>query len=79
MSQANSKKTADLIIFSYDRPMQLFALLESIEKNVVGLNKTNVIYRSSNNEFEVGYEIVKKSFPTSNYVKQDNAPRSFEI
>ena len=59
--------------------MQLFALLESIEKNVTGLNKTNVIYRSSNNEFELGYDIVKKNFPEINYVRQKNAPYDFML
>jgi len=77
MLQASNKKSADLIIFSYDRPMQLYALLESIEKHVVGLNKVNVIYRSSDNKFESGYEIVKREFPETNYVKQNNAPYDF--
>ena len=34
----------DLIIFSYDRPMQLYALLESIETYVRGLENINTIY-----------------------------------
>ena len=38
---------ADLVIFSYNRPLQLYALLESITNYVTGLDKIMVIYRSS--------------------------------
>ncbi|MCF7806538.1 MAG: hypothetical protein K9M07_05075 [Simkaniaceae bacterium] len=52
----------DLVIFSYDRPLQLYALLESIEHNVKGLNQQIVIYRTSQPEYEKGYQEVKKAF-----------------
>lgn len=52
----------DLIIFSYNRPLQLYSLLESVDKRVKGLNKTVVIYRSDQ-AFVQGYEIVKADFP----------------
>ena len=52
---------ADLLVFSYDRPLQLFAFLESVQKYMEGLSSVSVLYRTSNAEFEKGYQIVKKS------------------
>lgn len=47
---------ADLFIFSYDRPLQLDALLQSIEKHVTNLGQVVVIYRVSSPEFDKGYQ-----------------------
>lgn len=62
----------DLAIFSYDRPMQLYALLESIDLNVQGLSRQSVIYRASSAEFEVGYALVKQAFPRVNFMAQSH-------
>lgn len=50
--------SADLIVFSYDRPLQLYALLESIEKNVQGIDRLVVIYRASKEDYSKGYDEV---------------------
>jgi len=50
MSRANKANT-DLIVFSYDRPLQLYALLESLESYVTGLAQISVIYRVSRDAF----------------------------
>ena len=71
---SKEKKQADLIIFSYDRPMQLYSFLESIQINVKNLASISVIYRVSNAEYETGYEIVKKTFNDVKYFKQENEP-----
>ncbi len=60
----------DLIIFSFDGPMQLYALLESIDKYVQNKGETTVIYRSSLPEFLKGYEKVKYSFPQIKFLEQ---------
>lgn len=60
----------DLVIFSFDRPMQLYALLESSDRYFTGLNSIHVIYRSSNDEFSAAYDIVKLKFPFAYYYKQ---------
>ncbi len=65
---------ADLVIFSFDRPMQLYACIESINKYISGLGNISVIYRISNVKYEDGYNEVKKSFPEVNYVKQNEKP-----
>ena len=62
---------ADVIAFSYDRPMQLYALLESITKYTTGVNSINVIYRTSNDAFDNAYTQVKNDFPSVTFIKQD--------
>lgn len=68
----------DLIIFSYNRPMQLYALLESIEKYLAGIEGAVVIYRTSNERFAKSYEILKLDFPFVHFVKQTKAPDDFK-
>ena len=65
----------DLAVFSYKRPLQLYAFLESCEKYTKNLHRTFVIYRSGNEHYEKGYQEVKKNFPDVIYFKQsDIAP-----
>jgi glycosyltransferase involved in cell wall biosynthesis len=71
------REKADLLVFSYHRPMQLYALLESVEKNVRGLNQTTVLYRADTLEYKNGYATVKERFPTVHFVEQKNAPEDF--
>jgi hypothetical protein len=68
--------TADVVMFSFDRPLQLYALLESIEKYVKGISEEHVIYRSSNDKFEQGYAIVKARFPKVIFHRQGDNPRA---
>src|ERR1700731_2933355 len=60
----------DLIIFSYNRPLQLYALLESIEMYVKGINKTYIIYRTDNENFEYTYHKVFSQFSFVSPLKQ---------
>lgn len=69
---ANELK-ADLLIFSFDRPLQLYALLESVEKYVEGLSEVAVLYRTSNSEYDKAYNIIKSCFPNVIYVQQAQA------
>lgn len=73
MLQADSDEqlTTDFIIFSCNRPMQLYALLESTEYFITGLKQIHVLYRSTDKKFDAGYNIVKKAFPHVTYIKQD--------
>ena len=50
------------IIFSRDRASQLHLLLDSLSKNFF-LSGTNVIYKYTDEEHKLGYEMVQKSFP----------------
>lgn len=70
-SHENHKKKADLIIFSKDRPVQLYALLESIQSHVLGIEKISILYRSSTSEMEAGYLETKLQFPLLSFHKID--------
>jgi glycosyltransferase involved in cell wall biosynthesis len=78
-SNQSSSYESDLLIFSYDRPMQLFSFLESVEKYITGLNNISVIYRSSDERFSTSYDDVKKTFPKVCFIKQsDNPSKDFQ-
>jgi hypothetical protein len=66
----------DLVVFSYDRPMQLYALLESIHARMAHLDTISVIYRTSSPPYDQGYEGVKQAFPSVTYFKQSDRPES---
>ncbi len=55
---------AEGIIFSYDRPLQLYALLESIDTLVTNHQDIHVIYRTSSNAYKQAYDDVFKEFST---------------
>ena len=61
-------RSVDLIIFSENKPMALYAFLESIEKRVKGLNKITVFYVSKM-EIEKGYKIISADFPNVDLYK----------
>lgn len=68
-------KNADMVIFSFDRPIQLYSLLESIERYVTGVNNVQVVYRVTDQSYNEGYEIVKSRFKNVVYRKQGSNPR----
>lgn len=71
-------KAADLVVFSYNRPMQLYALLESCELYFTGLTSTTVIYRASGFDYQAGYDLVQARFEQVHFVKQQNPPHDFK-
>jgi hypothetical protein len=73
--ESSIDEKADLIIFSFDRPLQLYALLESIEKYITGLDQIMVIYRVSNDDYNAAYEQVYRSFPSTLFIKQGVNPQ----
>jgi hypothetical protein len=65
----------DFIIFSYNRPMQLYALLESCEKWLDGLGKTTVIVRADGAEYEEAYKEVFERFYWAEVCYQGKKPK----
>ncbi len=63
---------ADLVIFSYDRPLQLYALLESAQQHVSGVEQIVVLYRTSEKEYAQGYDEVAKQFPNAAFIQQSH-------
>lgn len=67
---STSKKTGDLLIFSQDRPLQLYAFLESVQRYVTGLNKISVLYEASTTAFESAYLDLRLTFPSIHFVQK---------
>lgn len=61
----------DLIVFSYNRPMQLFALLESLEQLATNIHRIAIVCRMDS-YYEEGYKIVKEQFPGVHFFQQSN-------
>ena len=68
--------SVDLVVFSCDRPLQLYALLESVQQYARGLAEQHVIYRATDLKFEKGYAIVSQAFPSIQFHKQGANPRA---
>jgi hypothetical protein len=51
-----------LIVFSENRPMQLYSFLESIQKEEEDFSPIHVYYTAKDEEFERGYRVVKETF-----------------
>ena len=75
-TKSKAHAAVDLVIFSFDRPMQLFALLESTDHYITGLGDVIVVYRTSNDQFEDVYGRVKEYFPGVVFIKQGNNPHA---
>ncbi len=69
-----STDKADLIVYSYHRPLQLFALLESVEKYILNLGEVHIIYRCDNEKFCAGYEQLISRFNKYFFHKQGKTP-----
>jgi hypothetical protein len=52
-----------LVLFSKDRPLQLYALLESIERNVSGDKTVAVLYHAAQDQYQEGYNELIERFP----------------
>lgn len=66
---------ADLVVFSYNRPLQLYAFLESLQHFTTGLREVTVIYRSDE-PYVAGYDEVHEVFPTVQFARQSENPQA---
>ncbi len=78
LNQCYASQDVDVIIFSYDRPMQLYALLESLHHHSTGIHQTSVIYRYSDNNYKNAYAVVSHDFPKVRFLEQINPPYDFQ-
>ncbi len=69
-------QSTDLIIFSYNRPLQLHALLESINLHMIGLNEIFVVGRADDADYRTAYDQVAHNFPTVIFRWQGKDPRA---
>ncbi len=66
---------ADMVVFSYNRPIQLYAFLESAENLMTGAGEVHVIYRADTQELSAGYDVVAQDFDYVIFHKQGSDPR----
>lgn len=66
----SAREKVDLLLFSYNRPLQLYACLESVERLMSGLSTATVLYRASDERFEAGYQKVAERFPQVRFLAQ---------
>ena len=69
---AQSRLQADLIIFSYDRPLQLYALLESLYLYTTDINSIAVVYRTSGDAYNAAFNEVSSQFPDVTFLHQQS-------
>ena len=76
---ARPRPTVELIVFSKNRPLQLYAFLESCKRYVVGLDTVSVIY-CSDEPFAQAYKEVHACFATVRFMQQaaDNPYADFK-
>lgn len=65
----------DIVVFSYDRPMQLYACLESMSTYLKNLGDVKVIARASSDPYREGYQHVKRAFPETEFLFQGENPK----
>lgn len=68
----------DVVVFSYDRPLQCYAFLESLYNHSTYIHDTVVLYRCSAQEYQAGYQEVRAAFPRARFVEQLNPPHDFK-
>ncbi len=71
---------ADIIVFSKDRPLQLYAFLESTQELITGVQTIKVIYHAANPRFAQAYNQVKQAFPAVQFIQQsmDQPKKDFQ-
>jgi len=67
------EEKADVVLFSCDRPLQLFACLESIHRYLAGFEQVFVLCRASDERYLAGYHKVARDFPEVRFVFQGSA------
>jgi len=70
----NLENKADFVIYSFNRPLQLYALLESVDKYMTGLGEICVIYRATQESYALAYDEVKKDFGQVIFMQQGDKP-----
>ncbi len=75
---AYKRSMADIVIYSQDRPLQLYGLLESIKVYAKGLHNIYIIYRTSDDKYVQAYQSIRQQFPYVTLVKYDNQKGRFK-
>ncbi len=65
-----------MVCNSFNRPMQLYAHLESVKKFIPNLQDVHIIYRASNKKYLDAYHIVQKDFSDYKFHQQGITPHT---
>ena len=71
-------RQADVVVFSYNRPLQLYAFLESLYKYTDNVAQTSVIYRCGDQYYQIAYTEVAQAFPQVKFIEQSSPPGDFK-
>lgn len=66
---------SDLVVFSVDHPLHLYATLESLGERLLDVEKSFVIYQASTPIFERAYLEVEAAFPQVSFLAVCNHPK----
>ncbi len=69
----------DIVILSYDRPLQLLALIESLQEKVTGFETIFITYDYSSEAMNTAYEELKLNFPHLKWIETNRKKRSKPI
>lgn len=62
-----------IIVFSFNRALQLDALLASVQQHwSKTAHRLAILYNTSNDEYQAGYEILEKKYPQYQFIKEIN-------
>ena len=65
----------DVVVFSYNRPMQLYAFLKSFYQYTENYNEVHVIYRADDASYSTAYDVVAAKFAKAQFHKQGQTPK----
>ena len=69
-----------IIIFSFNRALQLEALLSSIQCHWQKTNyKLSVLYNTSGDDFQKGYDILQKEYPAYEFIKETRKTSGYHV
>lgn len=73
--EKNPEMGVDFLIFSCNRPLQLYACLESISRYFTGYEKISVLCRADDEKYRQSYQIVEEAFPHVQFIYQSENPK----
>jgi|JI10StandDraft_1071094.scaffolds.fasta_scaffold00236_24 glycosyltransferase involved in cell wall biosynthesis len=68
LAGSSHRYTSDVVIFSEDSPLHLYATLESLFANVQDLNDVYVLYKGSDHEFQRAYLNLQNEFHSAEFL-----------
>ena len=67
---AEDEERVEVVVFSSDRPMQLYAFLESAQDHLQNSHRLIAVYKACNEHYEKGYQKVKEKFHSVEFYRQ---------